>query len=212
MYNHHDLRWQYDYRGRSLQNLRLLVCETCLDRPQPQLMPRILTPDPVPIRNPRLNTYAIGYTSTMFDYTVVPGTDVLRPVGLFVNDAAGAAFENSPAVASGKVTVMRAMASVEVDVYETRNLNDTADLLYNVGDLLYSSAQGFLTNLASNEAAPKTVIGIARNPEKLQRALKYGADFVISTQDKQIKDIRNEFREICKKNGLELVLAGRFLR
>jgi 6-hydroxycyclohex-1-ene-1-carbonyl-CoA dehydrogenase len=49
----------------------------------------------------------------------------------------------------------------------------------------------------------KTVIGIARNPEKLQRALKYGADFVISTQDKQIKDIRNEFREICKKNALE---------
>jgi 6-hydroxycyclohex-1-ene-1-carbonyl-CoA dehydrogenase len=49
----------------------------------------------------------------------------------------------------------------------------------------------------------KAVIGLARNPEKLQRALKYGADFVISTQDKQIKDIRNEFREICKKNGLE---------
>ena len=49
----------------------------------------------------------------------------------------------------------------------------------------------------------KTVIGIARNPEKLQRALKYGADFVISSQDKAIKDIRNEFREICKKSGAE---------
>lgn len=49
----------------------------------------------------------------------------------------------------------------------------------------------------------KAVIGIARNPEKLQRALKYGADFIISTQDKQVKDIRNEFRDICKKNGLE---------
>src|SRR4030066_2167070 len=49
----------------------------------------------------------------------------------------------------------------------------------------------------------KAVIGVARNPEKLQSALKYGADFVISWQDKQIKDIRNEFRDICKKNGLE---------
>jgi len=49
----------------------------------------------------------------------------------------------------------------------------------------------------------KAVIGIARNPEKLQRALKYGVDFVISSQDKDIKGIRNEFREICKKNGLE---------
>ena len=25
LYNHKDLRWQYDYRGRSLQNLRILV-------------------------------------------------------------------------------------------------------------------------------------------------------------------------------------------
>src|SRR3990170_7168249 len=49
----------------------------------------------------------------------------------------------------------------------------------------------------------KTVIGIARNPEKLKRALSYGADFVISSQDKVVKDIRNEFRDICKKAGVE---------
>src|SRR5512136_341022 len=36
----------------------------------------------------------------------------------------------------------------------------------------------------------KAVIGFARNPEKLQRALKYGVDFVISSQDKPIKDLR----------------------
>lgn len=103
---------------------------------------------------------SVAAVSGGLDYTVVPGTDVLRPVGLFVNDAAGAAFENSPAVASGKVAVMKAMASVEVDVYETRNAADTLDLVYTVGDLLYSSAQGFLTNEVSNEAAPATVIGI----------------------------------------------------
>jgi 6-hydroxycyclohex-1-ene-1-carbonyl-CoA dehydrogenase len=49
----------------------------------------------------------------------------------------------------------------------------------------------------------KTVIGIARNPQKLQRALKYGADLVISSQGKEAKDIRAEFRDMCKKNGLE---------
>jgi 6-hydroxycyclohex-1-ene-1-carbonyl-CoA dehydrogenase len=49
----------------------------------------------------------------------------------------------------------------------------------------------------------KTVIGIARNPEKLKRALDYGVDFVINTRDKASRDIRNEFREICKQNGLE---------
>ena len=91
------------------------------------------------------------------DYTVVPCTDNLMPVGLFVNDAAGAAFENSPAVASGKVTVMKGQASVEVDVYETRNAANTADLTYAVGEKLYSSAQGLLSNEASTEG---TVIGV----------------------------------------------------
>ncbi len=60
----------------------------------------------------------------------------------------------------------------------------------------------YMTQMAKALGA-KAVIGIARNPEKLQRALKYGADFVIGSQDKQIKNIRNEFREICKGNGLE---------
>lgn len=91
------------------------------------------------------------------DYTVVPGTDLIRPVGLFVNDAAGAAFENSPAVASGKIAVIKGMPSVEVDVYETRNAADNADLTYAVGNLLYCSAQGLLTKEVSTEA---TVIGV----------------------------------------------------
>jgi 6-hydroxycyclohex-1-ene-1-carbonyl-CoA dehydrogenase len=48
----------------------------------------------------------------------------------------------------------------------------------------------------------KTVVGIARNPEKLERALKYGADFVINSTDKSARDIRSEFRGLCKANGL----------
>jgi 6-hydroxycyclohex-1-ene-1-carbonyl-CoA dehydrogenase len=47
-----------------------------------------------------------------------------------------------------------------------------------------------------------TVIGMARNPEKLQRALNYGCDFVISTQDKTSKDVAGEFSAIRKANGL----------
>lgn len=91
------------------------------------------------------------------DYTVEAGATSTEPVGLFVNDAAGAAFENSPAVASGKVTVMKAQASVEVDVYETRNIADTGDLSYAVGEFLFCSAQGFLSN---EDAGGQTAIGI----------------------------------------------------
>lgn len=58
LYNHSDLRWQYDYRGRNLANLRFLVCDTCYDEPQPQLKPRILPPDPMPVLNARPERYA----------------------------------------------------------------------------------------------------------------------------------------------------------
>jgi 6-hydroxycyclohex-1-ene-1-carbonyl-CoA dehydrogenase len=48
----------------------------------------------------------------------------------------------------------------------------------------------------------KEVIGIGRNPEKLERSKKYGATHIISSKDKSAKDIRNEFREYCKANNI----------
>ncbi|UCD97025.1 MAG: alcohol dehydrogenase catalytic domain-containing protein, partial [Candidatus Bathyarchaeota archaeon] len=48
----------------------------------------------------------------------------------------------------------------------------------------------------------ETVIGIARNPEKLEKALKYGTDYVINSTGKDAKTVRDEFRNICKTNGL----------
>ena len=100
---------------------------------------------------------SVAAVSAGLDYTAVPGTTELRPIGLFMNDAAGAAFENSPAVASGKVAVIKGQPSVEVDVYETRDAAGAADLVYQVGDKLYSSDQGLLSNEVSTEG---TVIGI----------------------------------------------------
>jgi 6-hydroxycyclohex-1-ene-1-carbonyl-CoA dehydrogenase len=46
------------------------------------------------------------------------------------------------------------------------------------------------------------VVGIARHQDKLQRALQYGTDYVINSTDKSVKDIRNEFRDLCKEHGL----------
>jgi 6-hydroxycyclohex-1-ene-1-carbonyl-CoA dehydrogenase len=48
----------------------------------------------------------------------------------------------------------------------------------------------------------KEVVGIARNPEKLKRALKFGATHVISSVDKSPRDIRDAFRTYCKEKGL----------
>ncbi len=61
-YNGPDLQWQHDFRGRTLQNLRILVCDTCLDEPNEQLKPRIIPPDPTPIANARVEPFC--YDST----------------------------------------------------------------------------------------------------------------------------------------------------
>ncbi len=78
-----------------------------------------------------------------------------RPLGLFINDAAGNANENTPAVASGKSPHLRG-GSVGVKIYETEVQTTTAqfgvagvvgtDLTYSVGDKLYASVNGLLTN------------------------------------------------------------------
>ncbi len=47
-----------------------------------------------------------------------------------------------------------------------------------------------------------TVVGIARNKEKLERALNFGADFCINSTDKDARTISKEFRGYCKENGL----------
>lgn len=58
IYNHDQLRWEYDWRGPRLQNLRILVCEPCRDTPQQNGQRTILIPpDPVPIQNARPEYY-----------------------------------------------------------------------------------------------------------------------------------------------------------
>ncbi len=59
-YNHDDLQWQHQWAGPRLQNLRILVCRSCLDVPQEQLRTIILPADPVPIRDPRPEHYEIA--------------------------------------------------------------------------------------------------------------------------------------------------------
>lgn len=48
----------------------------------------------------------------------------------------------------------------------------------------------------------KAVVAMGRNVEKLERTKKFGATHVINIADKAAKDVRNEFRELCKANNL----------
>lgn len=110
----------------------------------------------VAFTRPDIGANAVG-GAVLVSSAYVVGT---RPLGLFINDAAGNAYENLPAAASGKGPFLRG-GSVGLKVYETAkqtansitagamvNSGGTvgAALTYNVGDKLYASVNGFLTN------------------------------------------------------------------
>lgn len=59
LYNLDVLQWQYDWRqGPRLQNIRIKVCQTCLDVPQENGRTIVLPPDPVPVTYPLPEDYA----------------------------------------------------------------------------------------------------------------------------------------------------------
>jgi len=102
-----------------------------------------------------------------------PAEGVVRPVGLFINDASGNAYENTPAPASGQAPYLSGQGTYGLRLYETQDLNTEADLNWQVGDAAYASLNGYLTNVADannafemaaaggSQAAP-TMIGVVK--------------------------------------------------
>lgn len=74
-YNHTDLQWQYDWRGAALQNVRILVCNSCLDVPQEQLRAIVVPADPIPIMQPRVQDFRQAET----DYQTVTAAPITDP-------------------------------------------------------------------------------------------------------------------------------------
>lgn len=56
-YNRDQLRFQFDWRGTTLQNLYILVCDRCEDVPQEQLRAIVLPADPTPIYFPSVEPF-----------------------------------------------------------------------------------------------------------------------------------------------------------
>jgi len=91
------------------------------------------------------------------DYEVGIYDATTNPVGLFINDAVGSAYENTPAVASGKSPYAHSFGTYEVDIYETMLENGNAFAApYAAGELLYASNFGLLTK----ENTGSGVVGI----------------------------------------------------
>jgi hypothetical protein len=75
-YNHVDLRWQYDWRGATIQNIRILVCSPCYDTPQEQLRAIVVPADPTPINQPRVQDFVVAETNTR----VTSGQTTIDPI------------------------------------------------------------------------------------------------------------------------------------
>jgi len=107
-YNHVDLRWQFDWRGTSLQNIRLLVCNSCTDEAQQQLRAIVIPADPVPIVNPRIQDFVRAETNNR----ATSGT-VLVPSSASGNGSTAtitlAVPSTFPAVATGTLVVVQGM-------------------------------------------------------------------------------------------------------
>ena len=99
----------------------------------------------------------------------------LTPLGLFINDAEGNAYENTPGPASGQGPYVSAQGTMGSMLYETMEVTAAGsgagtELEYHPGDKLYASVNGYLTNVAEEAIdsgqqlgdGEGTVIGIVK--------------------------------------------------
>lgn len=129
-----------------------------------------------------------NYVGGNVEGLAVAGQEFLvKPLGLFINDANGRAFENQPAAASGKGPYMSSQGTYASQLFETQLLDGTGvtaatgdDLTYVTGHELIASRNGYLMpsrDVANDESiatatvaaevehgGTATVIGILKMP------------------------------------------------
>jgi hypothetical protein len=114
-----------------------------------------------PVGTPAANTGALSIT----------GDKGVRPLGFFINDAVGNAFENTPGPASGRGPYVCGSGScIGLTIYETvSQVDGSTPIAWAVGDLVYASVNGLATNNAvesyeyiAGSTATNTILGIVK--------------------------------------------------
>ena len=102
-YNHESLSFQYDWRGPTVQNTRLLVCRKCNDEHQEQLRSIVLPADPLPIINPRVEPFQDDSTNyiTLTPGTIDPTTGLPVPNSTRMTTVSGSTMSAMPVGAAG---------------------------------------------------------------------------------------------------------------
>jgi hypothetical protein len=96
----------------------------------------------------------------------------LKVLGIFINDALGNPYENTPGVASGRGPYLSGRGTVGLSLWETQNqIANSNAITYAPGNLLYASVNGLVTNNevdayeykgAGNTAGVAAIVGIVK--------------------------------------------------
>lgn len=129
--------------------------------------------------------YSMGIYGGNSSHIVVPSADLC-----YINEKRGIALSHLAVVADAVASTYQAAKRADVKL---------GDMVIVVGAT--GGAGVYATQICAAMGA-KEIIGIARNQEKLQRALKFGATHVISSQNKTSKNVRDEFYTYCRSKGL----------
>ena len=119
------------------------------------------------------------------DHIVVPAADLC-----VIDDRGGTPLSHYAVVADAVTTPYQAAMRANISP------NDNVLVLGVTGGVGVYMAQ------IAKALGAKTVVGIARNEEKLKRSLEYGADYTINSKGKDIKSLKEEFKSVCKEAGV----------
>jgi hypothetical protein len=98
-------------------------------------------------RNDEGEFYHGGPTNANVGGAGLTANDNEKPLGIFINTAVGLAFTNQPGVASNRGPYVSAQGTYGNTLYETQSqAAGGADLTYTIGDELFASVNGYLTN------------------------------------------------------------------
>jgi hypothetical protein len=93
----------------------------------------------------------------------------LKVLGIFINDALGNPYENTPGIASGRGPYLCGRGTVGLSLWETQNqASGSAAITYAPGNLLYASSNGLVTNVNADgyeqqaSSGTNTIIGIVK--------------------------------------------------
>lgn len=171
LWNLHNLQFQYAYQGSSMpQNTNQLVCPKHLDPLNPQDMPYILPPDPVPVFNARPETYTLDETSWLSTQdddiittqdgelfiTAIPNPSnaantsqlacsIVAPSGS-VSAVYLDLFNGNPS--AGGVSVLSAITGSSVRTDIASQLTTTLGVATNTSPIIVSAASASVTNIS----------------------------------------------------------------